>query len=99
MPAGRLIPVVSAWQLMGEARLRRSLFGRLVVEVREGRRRGYVGFWSGAARYDEAIETRWRAATVYDMAGLDGIDPLSTRHRLPAATPRPWPQDRPVSQT
>ncbi|WP_043749064.1 hypothetical protein [Methylobacterium nodulans] len=87
--------IASAWRLLGRARVRQTVFGRLVVEVCEGRRHGYaMAAPSGGPLYDEHIETRWRPATVYDMAGLDSIAPKDESDLLPIPTPRPWPHEQ-----
>lgn len=87
-------PITSGWVLLGAARPRRTIFGRLVLEVLEGRRHGYARADGYKALYDEWIEKRWRPATVYDMDRLDRVSVRDQSDLLPQATPRPWPHER-----
>ena len=85
MPSSPMI--VSAWRLLGSSRVRRSWTGKVVLQVLEGRRRGYMH--PSGARFDESVEKRWRDASIYDLETMNGCVARDEEALLPPVTPRP----------
>jgi hypothetical protein len=73
--------IASAWRLMGKTRVRRGWFGRIVIQVQEGRRHGYAQ--PRGPEYDEWIETRWRDATIYDLHDMRSGEAVDESSLLP----------------